>query len=234
MADTSPKPRRPGRQLAHGFKAHAIRSLPDHGKTVPTVARDRPDGHGAPGMGPLRSRRSDPQTHEPKDRRAGRGAEVPERESRPADGARHPKIGCGLVREAPGVRVRLDRRGDCPRPRCRALSLLARVAPRVLRSTALPGIDVWPNGRPAARPRAGVVRRKSAVAWLSPHSCGLVRAGRTIRSEPRCALDAGRRGKGASPQAVQVHNDKRPRADRDSQCRNRSARPRRPQCWIGD
>ena len=103
MADT-PK-RRPRRQFTDEFKAGAVRLVLDEGKTVGAAARDLDLTETA--LREWVKRASADRTqgpHRPDDRRARGAGAAAQRESRAADGARHPKKSRGLLREAPAVR----------------------------------------------------------------------------------------------------------------------------------
>jgi transposase InsO family protein/transposase len=97
------KGRRPRRRFDEEFKAQAVRLVLHDGQSVGAVARDLDLTESALRHWVERTR-ADQTAGRPDDRRARRARAAPERESRVADGARHPKKSRGLLREAPGVK----------------------------------------------------------------------------------------------------------------------------------
>ena len=188
MADT-PK-RRPRRQFTEEFKASAVRLVLDEGKTVGAAARDldltetalREWVRARPG-------RPDARPHRADDRRARGARPAAQRESRAADGARHPKKSRGLLREAPGVRfawIAAEKAEFTVAECCRAL----RVSPS--------GFYAWQQ-----RPESAHARARSPAARADP---------RLARGEPSGATGSPRVLEGsASRQASAISREARRR-----------------------
>ena len=139
----------------------AVRLVLDEGKTVGAVARELDLTASALGLWVrARARRAD-EGQERADEGRARGADAAaQRESRAADGARHPKKSRGLLREGPAVAFAWIDAERASIPGAHALSDVRRVAERVLRLAHATGVDTG-AGRPAAEgPGARVVHRR--------------------------------------------------------------------------